>query len=292
VRIGLFVVSVNPLASPEYLMALGAAAEERGFAELWLGEHVVLFDEYEPRYPYSGDGRLTLAADSTGMLEPFAALAFLAGCTSSIRLGTAVCLVPQRNPVYTAKEVATVDWLSGGRVDLGVGIGWQREEFEAVDAPFAARAARTREYLEVMRTLWEDDLSQHAGPFYELAPCRMFPKPVQPRVPVYFGGESEPALERVADVGQGWHGFSLTPDRAAERIRRLHALLDERGRAHDDVDTVVCPYLEPVGPADLEPYRAAGVDQLVLICAAPGPERLPAVLDRLALEYVEPARAL
>jgi probable F420-dependent oxidoreductase len=292
VRIGLFVVSVNPLASPEYLAALGNAAEERGFAELWLGEHVVLFDEYEPRYPYSSDGTLSLPADTTGMLEPFTALAFLASCTRDIRLGTAVCLVPQRNPVYTAKEVATVDWLSGGRVDLGVGIGWQREEFQAVDAPFPERAARTREYLEVMRTLWEDDLSQHSGPFYELAPCRMFPKPVQARVPVYFGGESEPALRRVADVGEGWHGFSLTPELAKERIARLYELLDERGRARDDVEVAVCPYLEPVGPADLEPYHAAGVDQLVLICAAPNSDQLSAVLDRMVTDYVDPARRL
>jgi probable F420-dependent oxidoreductase len=194
--------------------------------------------------------------------------------------------------VYTAKEVATVDWLSRGRVDLGVGIGWQREEFEAVDAPFDERAVRCREYVEVMRTLWEDDVSTYSGPSYELAPCRMFPKPVQPRVPVYVGGESDPALRRVADLGQGWHGFDLNAPSAAERVTRLRQLLDERDRTIDDVDVVVCPYLQPVGPADLEAYRAAGVDQLVLLGAARDADALRRKLDELAHDYVEPARAL
>jgi probable F420-dependent oxidoreductase len=289
-RIGLFMVTVNPFATPEYLSDLARAAEERGFAELWLGEHVVMFDEYEPRYPYSDDGRVGLRPES-GMLEPFTTIAFLAHATETIRLGTAVCLLPQRNPVYTAKEVATADFLSNGRVDLGIGIGWQREEFEAVDAPFEQRAARCREYIEVMRRLWEDDVSAHSGPFYELAPCRMFPKPAQPHVPIYFGGESEPALTRVADLGDGWHGFNLTAERAAERAQRLDTLLAERGRSLDDVDVVVCPYLQPVGPDDVGPYRDAGVDQLVLATVLPKRGQIESTLDRVAAEYVEPALA-
>lgn len=289
-RIGLFLVTVNPFATPDYLSELARAAEERGFAQLWAGEHVVMFDEYEPHYPYSNDGRVGLRPES-GMLEPFTTLGFLAHATRTIRLGTAVCLVPQRNPVYTAKEVATVDFLSNGRIDLGIGIGWHREEFEAVAAPFDERAARCREYIEVMRRLWEDDVSAHSGPYYELRPCRMFPKPVQSRVPVYFGGESEPALRRVADLGEGWHGFNLTPDRAAERVQRLGALLSERGRSLDDVDIVVCPYMQPVGPSDIGPYRDAGVDQLVLATVLPKRDEIESTLDRVAAEYVEPALA-
>ncbi len=289
-RIGLFMVTVNPFATPEYLSDLARAAEQRGFAELWAGEHVVMFDDYEARYPYSENGRVGLPPQS-GLLEPFTTLAFLAHATETIRLGTAVCLLPQRNPVYTAKEVATADWLSNGRIDLGIGIGWQREEFEAVAAPFEQRAGRCRDYVEVMRRCWEDDVSAHSGPFYELEPCRMFPKPVQRRLPIYFGGESEPALRRVADLGEGWHGFDLTADRAAERVQRLRALLEERGRSIEDVDIVVCPYMQPLGPADIGPYRDAGVDQLVLATVLPKRDEIESTLDRLAAEYVEPALA-
>src|SRR6266550_8443982 len=140
-RIGLMVMSANPVATPEYLTALAEASEEGGFASLWVGEHAVLFDEYTSSNPYSSDGRISFPNDS-GLLDPFATLSFLAAVTTTVRLGTAVCILPQRNPVQTAKEVATVDWLSGGRVDFGIGVGWLREEFDALGVPFTDRADR------------------------------------------------------------------------------------------------------------------------------------------------------
>lgn len=152
-HIGLFAPMASPFATPEFVSALGVAADERGFHSIWVGEHAVLFDEYGSRYPYADDGKIAIPNES-GLLDPFAALSFLAGVTRQVRLGTGVCLVPQRNPVYTAKEVASLDWLSGGRFDFGVGIGWLEEEFRALAVPFARRAARTRAYLEVMRRLW------------------------------------------------------------------------------------------------------------------------------------------
>jgi len=148
-KIGLFAPAVYPAGTPEYLRTLGTAAEERGFHSLWMAEHVVLFDDYASRYPYAADGRIPASGES-GFLDPFDALSFLAAHTTRIRLGTGICLVPQRNPVYTAKEVATVDWLSGGRFDFGVGVGWLAEEFRALDVPFERRGDRCREYLEVM----------------------------------------------------------------------------------------------------------------------------------------------
>jgi probable F420-dependent oxidoreductase len=127
-------------------------------------------------------------------------LAFLAAHTARVRLGTGICLVPQRNPVYTAKEVATVDWLSGGRFDFGVGVGWLAEEFRALDVAFERRGDRCREYLDVMRRLWCDSVSAFAGSFYDLPASRQYPKPVQqPHPPICFGGESDAAMRRVAD---------------------------------------------------------------------------------------------
>jgi probable F420-dependent oxidoreductase len=288
-KVGLFAPLTNPHHTPAYLTALGAEAEARGFHSIWVGEHVLLFDRYDSAYPYAEDGRIQIGAES-GLLEAFTALAFLAAGTGRIRLGTGICLVPQRNPVYTAKEAAAVDYLSGGRLDFGVGVGWLREEFDALDVPFERRGARAREYLEVIRRLWCEPVSEFAGEFYTLPPCRQFPKPVQrPHPPIFFGGESEAALRRVADLGQGWYGFNLTPDQAAERIGRLRALLAERGRAPDEVEIAVGSYLHPVDAAAVEAYRAAGVEQLVLLLLARDTDQLKRRLDGFAETVLAPA---
>ena len=151
-------------ATPPELMGQAAVAiEERGFHAIWLPEHVVMFADYDSRYPYHAGGKLT--GFDNGMLEPWTGLAFAAAHTKRIRLGSGICLVPQRNPVYTAKQIADVDFLSGGRVNFGVGIGWLREEFDALGVPWPRRAARTRECLAVMRTLWCDEVSHFEGEF-------------------------------------------------------------------------------------------------------------------------------
>ena len=142
-KVGLFAPFTNPSATAEYIQAMGSGAEERGFDSIWVAEHVVLFDDYGSQYPYAADGKIPASPDS-GLLEPFTTLAFLAACTSRIRLGTGICLLPQRNPVYTAKEAANIDFLSGGRLDLGLGVGWLAEEFRVLDVPFGRRGARTR----------------------------------------------------------------------------------------------------------------------------------------------------
>lgn len=291
-RIGLFLPSVSPLATPAFLEAVGEAAEDAGIASIWVGEHVVFTDEYDSRYPYSEDGKLGLPPDS-GMLGLFETLTYLAACTDQVRLGTAVCLVPQRNPVYTAKSVATLDWLSGGRVDFGIGVGWLREEFAALNEPFEQRGARADEYVEVMRRLWRDEVSSHEGTYYSLPPCRMYPKPVQsPNPPIYVGGETDRALRRVAELGDGWHGFNHLPDTAVKCVGRLSMRLAAVGRTLDEIDVTVCAYLQPVEPGMLAAYRDAGVDQLVLTAFAGDPDGVRDLIMRIGDEYVTPARDL
>lgn len=288
-KIGLFAPLANPWATPEYLATLGSAAEERGFHSIWAAEHVVLFDDYASRYPYAQDGKIPAGGES-GIFEPFTSLAFLASNTNTIRLGTGICLVPQRNPVYTAKEAASVDWLSGGRFDFGVGIGWLAEEFGAVDATFAQRAERCREYLAVMQSLWSDPISEFHGEFYDLPACRQYPKPIQqPHPPIHFGGESDAALRRVADIGQGWYGFSVEPEAVPERIAFLESLLAERGRKREDVFVSICPYLLGQDPDKVKRYADAGIDQLIVMAFAPTPDALVQSLDSLAENIVEPA---
>ena len=274
------------MATPTYLTAFAETAEAAGFASIWVGEHVVFLDDYTSQYPYAVDGRISLPPEN-GMLELFTTLTYLAAATERIRVGTAVCLVPQRNPVYTAKSVATADWLSGGRVDFGVGIGWLREEFATLDVPFEARAARTREYLAVMRSCWRDDVSSYDGEHYTLPPCRMYPKPVQqPNPPVYFGGETDAALRRVATLGDGWHGFNHLPNSAGASIGRLERFLAEEGRSRGDVDVTVGSYLQPVQPSHLPAYRDVGVDQLVLSAFAADPSGIRSTIAKLGDEYV------
>jgi probable F420-dependent oxidoreductase len=290
-KIGLFAPLGAP-HGPEYLDALGRGAEERGFHSLWVAEHVVLFDDYGSVYPYAANGRIP-APPEMGLLEPFTTLAFLAAATRRIRLGTGVCLLPQRNPVYTAKQAANVDFVSGGRLDLGLGVGWLAEEYRAVAASFERRGARCRSYVEVMRRLWCDDTSEYKDEFYELPACRMYPKPVQrPHPPIHFGGESDAALRRAAELGQGWYGFDRDPAQAADGIRRLERFVARAGRRRSDLEVHISPYMKPVAADALARYRDAGVDQLILPAVAGDRDGLLARLDRLAEELVEPARKL
>lgn len=280
--IGLFLGAGVPPTTPQWLAEVARGAEERGFSSLWLGEHVVLFDEHDKRYPYASSGDFPIKGPG-GMAEPFGTLSYLAGITTRIRLGTGVCLVPQRNPLYTAKEVANLDWLSGGRFDFGIGVGWQREEFEALGVPFEQRGRRADEYIELMRRLWCDDVSAFEGEFWSLAPSRAYPKPVQaPHPPIYVGGESDIALRRVVRLGASWFPFNLDPDQLAARRADLARLLDEAGRSVDDVAIVVYPTAATSSPDHLAAFADAGAHQVVL--RAPRVTGVPVgdALDQLA----------
>ncbi|MGA2519836.1 MAG: LLM class F420-dependent oxidoreductase [Acidimicrobiales bacterium] len=273
--------TATPFATPELLAAVAHQCEERAIHTVWVGEHVVTFDSYGSQYPYADNGKFPMPGGS-GLLDPLTALTFLAARTTTVRLGTAMCLLPQRQPVYTAKEVATLDWLSGGRVDLGVGVGWLREEFEALGVPWERRGARTDEYLDVLRTLWCDEPSSFSGAIYELPPCTMYPKPVQvPHPPIHVGGESDAALRRVARRGQGWHTFNRAPGDLPDVLTRLEGFLDEEGRARHEVRVTVCPYFKPLDPAVTEQYAEAGADAVSAMVFAMSVEDVPGAFDAL-----------
>ena len=290
-EIGLFAPLGNGNASAEILRTLGREAEDRGFESVWVAEHVVLFDDYESQYPYAADGRFPGGGD-TGLLEPLTALTYLAAVTDRIRLGTGICLVPQRNPVYTAKQVVDLDNLSGGRVDFGIGVGWLREEFEVLNLPFDDRGARTDEYLQVMRSLWTDEVSSFKGQHYDMPECRMYPKPVQtPHPPIHVGGESNAALRRAARHGDGWYSFNRLPADLDEPLARLDAILADEGRSRADLQLTVSPYFNPVDAAAIEGYRERGVDRLVVLCLAFDVDMLRQQLDTLVTTVLEPAQA-
>jgi probable F420-dependent oxidoreductase len=278
-EVGIF-CAFSQATPPEMIAGQAKAIEERGFHALWVPEHVVLFKEYESQYPYAENGRLP--GFGNGMMEPFGALTFCAAHTKTIRLGTSICLVPQRNPVYTAKQIADLDFLSGGRVNFGVGTGWLREEFEALQMPWPQRAQRTRDHIAVMKSLWCDEVSQYSGELYSLPACVQNPKPVQtPHPPIFFGGEGEPALRRVAEIGQGWIGASVLPDAVPERLARLDALLDEAGRTRADIKVYIMPNRAPE-PDSFTRYEDADVDQVIHMVGGNDLDSYLTRLDRMA----------
>jgi probable F420-dependent oxidoreductase len=281
VKFDLWVPTASPMTTPGLLGALAAGAEEREIATVWVGEHVVLFERYASRYPYAEDGRIP-APSGTGLLEPMVTLSYLAARTTTVRLGTAMLLLPQRNPVYVAKDVSSLDWLSGGRVDLGVGVGWLKEEFDALNVPWERRGKRTDEYLEVLRTLWCDPTSSFHGEFYDLPECEMYPKPVQqPHPPVHIGGETPAALRRAAWLGQGWHTFNRSPEELATGLAELDRHLEEAGRSRDELRVTVCPYFNQLTPEGVEAYAEAGADAVAALFFAFGPDEVESTLDGL-----------
>ncbi|HXR23900.1 MAG TPA: LLM class F420-dependent oxidoreductase [Candidatus Binataceae bacterium] len=293
-KIGLLTAGLGKAANPRILRAIAEHAERLGFGTLWAPEHVVLFDRYtESKYPYSQDG--AFAAPSTiEWMDPFVALTWIAARTSKIRLATGICLVPEHNPLVLAKVIASLDYLSGGRFALGVGIGWSAEEFKALGVPFERRAQRTREYIAAMRKLWSDETTSFHGEFVNFDAARSFPKPMQGgKVPIIFGGESTPALKRVAEYGTGWFGFNLTPEETAAKVEQLKGLMRERGRALREVEIIISPYTKKVTPDGLKGYHAAGVSEVTQLLSIPDDEaKLPAALEQMARDWVEPAAKL
>lgn len=275
-KVGIFFFH-NERSAPEFVAQTARAVEERGFHAIWIPEHVLLFPEYESQYPYAQDGKLP--GNPKGMIDPFTVLSFIAACTDRVRLGTAICLVPQRNPVYTAKQVADLDFLSGGRFDFGVGAGWLKEEFDALHVPFERRGARTSDYIRLMKSLWTDDVSEYEGEFWTLPPALQYPKPVQkPHPPIYFGGESDAALKRVARVGDGWMGAGVTPEDMPERLARLDTFLEAEGRSRNEMRIFVLPNRPPSGPDMFKAYEDQGVEQVI---HAVGGQTLDDVRERL-----------
>ena len=264
-KVGAFVPIGTLNVNPEFAGRVGPTLEERGFESLWVAEHVVLFDDYASQYPYDESGKFPGAGDS-GLLEPWTALSFVAATTTSLRLGTGICLVGQRNPVYTAKQVADVDVLSGGRVDCGIGVGWLREEYEVVAMPFDHRGARSDEHIEVMKRLWTEPESSYDGRYYQLPACRMYPKPVQqPHPPIHVGGESDAALRRTARLGQGWFGFNRQPEDVLEALERLDRALDKEGRSRSEIEISICPYFKGTDVDGIKRYAELGVDRVIVV---------------------------
>jgi probable F420-dependent oxidoreductase len=250
---------------PERMAAVARHAETLGFESVWVPEHLVLPTRIASRYPYAPDGIPPFTPD-TPHLDPLMLLTHIAAATTTIRLGTNIYLLALRHPIVAARLAMSLDVLSGGRLTLGIGVGWLAEEFEAVGVDFTTRAARTRECVRALRALWTEPEPEFHGRFFSFGPVKFEPKPVQkPHPPLVFGGETEVALRRAAALGDGWYGVGHTPATAAGQVGKLRALLAAGGRADGRFEITVSNAAPALASDDLARYAEAGVDRVVAL---------------------------
>jgi len=259
-KIGAVAACFAQATEPHQLLNLAIKMDEAGMDALWFGEHVLLFDEMEFGYPGSADGKLPVPAGQ-GAPDQTAIIGFLASQTRQLRFGTSISLIPQRNPVYTAKEFATLDWLSAGRVELGVGVGWCKEEVESCGYAWENRGKRCDEALELMIKLWTHDTVSHQGEHFSVSGGRMDPKPQQkPHIPLIVGGYGAAALRRTAQYGQGWWGFGLDLKATAHLLSLLDNALDAAGRKREELDIMMMPIDDSI--ESVKAYADLGVNRL------------------------------
>lgn len=267
-RLGLHALGIGAGARRGVIDAVAVAADARGFSTLWSGEHVVMVDRSQSQYPYSVDGQIAVPA-AADWIDPLIGLSFVAATTLRIEIATGVLLLPEHNPVLLAKQAASLDALSGGRLTLGVGVGWSREEFAALGVSFERRGERATEYVAAMRTLWGEDVATFDGEFVAFDSVRVNPKPIRSRrIPIVVGGNSDAALRRVAAWGDGWYGFNLAGVEAIrERVGVLRELCREAGRDVRELRLAVA--LEGGEPGDLSALAELGMNELVLVETPP-----------------------
>jgi len=262
VKFGIIFANTMQFAERDGLVALAQGAEAAGFESLWTVEHVIFPDGYESDYPYDKSGKMPMGPE-VNLPDPLIWLTWVAAVTERIHLGTGILILPQRNPLVLAKELATIDALSGGRMELGIGVGWLEEEFDALGIPFARRGARTDEYVEVMRALWDADHAEHQGEFVSFTGASVNPKPARGRVPIHVGGHTEVSARRAGRLGDGYFPgkgdiptlVDIVRQTAADAGRDPEAIEITFGSADVFGD-------DPVGA--VEELAATGVDRVVV----------------------------
>jgi probable F420-dependent oxidoreductase len=282
-KFGLMFANAGPWSQPDNAAAMGAAADEFGIESLWTVEHVVVPKDYQSAYPYSSSGRMP-GPEETPIPDPLIWLAFMAAHTTSVRLCTGILILPQRHPAVVAKEVATLDVLSGGRVTLGVGVGWLKEEFEVIGVPFDERASRTDESIEALRAFWTQDEPTFHGRHYDFEGAKSHPRPVQKGgVPIVIGGHTNAAARRAGRLGDGFFPARASIEELTSLLDVMRAAASETGRDGDAIEITCGGALDPDG---IRRYADLGVSRMILPPPAFDPDGLRAGLDRFANEVM------
>ncbi|MBV1881890.1 MAG: LLM class F420-dependent oxidoreductase [Pseudomonadales bacterium] len=279
-KFGISFATAGPYATPDLFETLVLTAEEVGIESIWAIEHVVLPQNFKSKYPYSKDGSFP-GGETASMPDPVVALSYAAGMTKNLKLATGMMILPQRNPLYVAKEWASLDVLSRGRAIMGAGIGWLEEEFDAVGVPFKERAGRTEESIKAIRSLWKKEPEAFEGKYYQWPPLNSNPKPVQQGgVPIIIGGNVEGAARRAARVGDGFYP-------ASGSMKTLPALLDtikdECSKINRDPSEIEITL--SAGKLDVDKvarYKELGVSRMLIAPPAYDADGLKRALDDFA----------
>lgn len=259
-KIGYFGFNNGPLGTPDAIRSVLQCAESAGFESAWTGEHVVVIDPQEPPSPVPPE---------FPMLDTVASLSFAAAVTTRLRLGSGIVLLAQRNPVVLAKELASIDVLSGGRLIFGIGVGYVKREFDVIGVPYEERGARVDDHIDAMRALWTQDRPLFEGRFTRISGVQAKPMPVQsPHPPFVIGGMSPSAYRRAIARGDGWYGFNQTEEQAAASMEGLRQAARDAGKPQrfDELEISVTPR----GPIDADRIRRfedLGVSRLILLPA-------------------------
>jgi probable F420-dependent oxidoreductase len=256
------------VSSPDWLAEWARVVEGAGVESIWVAEHLVLPAEFDSPYPYSATGKIKFSPD-VPFPEVLHTLTFIAAITSTINLGTAIAILAGHNPVEYAMRCATLDALSKGRLLLGIGLGWMKEEFDAVGAPWDHRGARTDEYVAVMRTLWEQQPATFDGRFVQFKPITISPRPARAGGPqVIVAGSTPAAARRAGRIGDGYYPAAITPEDLEARLGEMRRSAEEHGRNPEAIEVTVRPAgLSSTGSFDIDLVRAyarLGVSRVVI----------------------------
>jgi len=264
VKFGIVFANTGPFVDGAAAAEMARAAEAAGFESLWTVEHVVVPSGYESTYPYDPSGKMP-GGEEFDIPDPLVWLTWVASATSTIRLATGILILPQRNPVVLAKELATLDHLSGGRVELGVGVGWLEEEFDAIGVPFAERGRRTDDHVAAMRALWGQEKATYHGEFTSFDDCISRPRPVGGSIPIHVGGHTDIAARRAGRLGDGFFPGKGSPQDLARSRELVRATATEHGRDPDAIELTAGGMV--MGDKALDGVKAladVGVDRVVL----------------------------
>jgi probable F420-dependent oxidoreductase len=285
-KIGIVPINVGYTA-PEQVIAIAEKAEEVGAESVWTFEHVMVPVDYESRYPYNSKGKMPATPESN-FIDPLIALSFVAARTTRLRLGTGVNILPQTNPLLAAKQVASIDFLSGGRMMYGVGTGWLREEYEAMGTPFERRGKRFDEYLVAMKKVWSGEVVEHEGELLTWKGFKSYPVPTQkPHPPLIVGGTSKAAFRRVARHGDGWIAPNFSSEQLAGQLEELRAVAKDNDRDPDSIEvTAMWRFDKDPNGETIGAFRDLGVARLLVPVFALGSEGPLAGLDRLGNDII------
>ena len=254
-------VGTDPMSALE----IARIAEAVGFESIWGGEHVIMPSTIESRYPYTPDGRIPAMPD-TPIPDPLIWLAYVAAAAPTLRLGTCILILPQRNPLVLAKELATLDHLLGGRVELGIGVGWMKEEFDALDVPWEHRGRRNDEYVAALRMLWSGSNVEFHGEFVDFEPLTCSPRPAQgSAIPILVGGDSPAAMRRAARLADGYFPGEADPVRLGELITTVRSACTAIDRDPASIEINAMFGVQMADPAaGVESMREQGVGRIMV----------------------------